>query len=416
MGRNAVAALWRAWLVGRVVLLVGALAVLGWVGYAAVQLYRLDTGISRADVIDPVPGGSGPAAAGSVSTPAGGPAPGEDNILLVGLDSRTDAHGVPLPAALLAGLHAGAATDGGGTTDTMIVVHVPASGGPITAISVPRDSYVRIADGSGQHKINSAFARGRRTATATLGGQGVTGADLAVRADEAGARVAIRTVAQLTGLTITHYAAVTLAGFVTVSDAVGGVPVCLRAAVHDDYSGARLPAGPQLVSGAGALAFVRQRHGLDDGDLGRIHRQQAFLAGLAHAVLSAGTLTDPVRLDRLVGALSGALVIDRTWSLVGFARRVGGLADADPRFLTIPVLNLGLRTPADGSAVQVDPDAVRAFVRAAIAEPAPATPVGPTTPAGPTTRTSPTSPTSPSTTTSTTTAPRPRPVDTACVD
>jgi len=171
----------------------------------------------------------------------------------------------PLPQAVLNQLHAGGGDDGGDTTDTMIVIHIPAGGGAATAISIPRDSYVQIAGDYGKHKINSAYSYGRNDAYSTLSKQGVKGAELETKAAEAGAKSSIATIQQFTGLEITHYAAVNLAGFYFISQAIGGVPVCLVKPVKDAYSGANFPAGQQTVEGSAALAFVRQRHGLPIG-------------------------------------------------------------------------------------------------------------------------------------------------------
>lgn len=266
---------------GRVAIGLVSTVVLGVTGYAWTQLSRLDGAIVTADVISP----SGRLPEG----PAGEPLEVAQNILLVGLDSRTDANGNPLPQNVLDALHAGSGDDGGDTTDTMIVVHIPAGGAAATAISIPRDSYVDLAGGFGKHKINSAYSRGKNAAMSSLREQGLTGAQLEVKANEAGAKVAIQTVEQFTGLTINHYVAVNLAGFSALSEAVGGVEVCLKEPVQDKYSGASFPAGKQLLSGAQALAFVRQRHGLPNGDLDRIARQQAFLSSMARTVLDAGT-------------------------------------------------------------------------------------------------------------------------------
>ena len=95
--------------------------------------------------------------------------------LLVGLDARTDANGNPLPPALLDAIHAGP-DEGQLHTDTIILLHVPAlPGEPAVAISIPRDSYVPLADGSGKHKINSAYNRGLVAAEKELKAQGVSG-------------------------------------------------------------------------------------------------------------------------------------------------------------------------------------------------------------------------------------------------
>ncbi|WP_243770331.1 LCP family protein [Amycolatopsis acidicola] len=330
-----------------------SLLVLGVTGYAWSQVNRLQD-LATADVIEP--SAQLPSANGSTYVP-------EQNILLVGLDSRTDAQGNPLPQNVLDQLHAGDSGDGGDTTDTMIVLHVPAGGGEATAISIPRDSYVQIAGGYGKHKINSAYTYGRQAEFTKLTGEGVTGAEREKQAAAAGARTAIQTVEEFTGLTINHYAAINLVGFYTLSLAVGGVPVCLKNPVHDSYSGADFPAGEQTISGTQALEFVRQRHGLPNGDLDRIARQQAFLASAAKVVLGAGTLANPVKLGNLIDAVRQAVTLDHGWDVLTFAQQMRGLSSDGLTFATIPVQSLTLQTPYDGDAVKVDPDQVRAFVQ-----------------------------------------------------
>jgi LCP family protein required for cell wall assembly len=316
------------------------------------QLNRLTTSIQTADVIAP-----------EAKAPSGPQAQTvEQNILMVGLDARTDAQGNPLPQSLLDMLHAGSSSDGGDTTDTMIVVHIPTGGAAATAISIPRDSYVQIAGGYGMHKINSAYTYGKQAALKTLGAKGVTGADLATLSDAAGAKTTIETVQLLTGLTINHFAAVNLAGFYSLSNAVGGVPVCLNTAVKDSYSGANFKAGQQTVSGAQALAFVRQRHGLLNGDLDRIARQQAFLSSMAKTVLGAGTLTSPAKLSNLISAVETAVVIDQGWDILSFAQQMKGLSSGAIQFGTVPIQSITYWTPYDGDAVKVDPTQIRAFV------------------------------------------------------
>lgn len=361
----------RVRLFARAVVAVVSAVVLAVSALAWVQLRTLDRSTPTAQLI------AAPVAATA-----------EQNILLVGVDSRTDAMGNPLPPELLRALNAGGSSDGGDTADTLIVVHVPAGGGRATAISIPRDSYVQIAGGFGKHKINSAYSRGVQSATEALTepttASGSTGSlpfapeslrmgadpnDPAIRraALAAGARTTIGTVEQLTGLRITHFASVNLAGFADVSEAIGGVPVCLRAPVDDPYSGALFPGGPQQISGVAALAFVRQRHGLPDGDLDRIARQQVFLAGATDRLLSAGMLADPFALGRLSGVVSRSVTLDAGWDLLGFARQMQGLSAGAVTFRTIPTGSTELSTPYDGTAVKVDPAQVRMFVAGAIA-------------------------------------------------
>jgi LCP family protein required for cell wall assembly len=331
-----------------------SLLVFGASGLAWSQVHNLQNGLTTANVIDQ--GNSPPSA--------------EQNILLVGLDTRTDAQGNPIPQTLLNQLHAGSSSDGGDNTDTMIVIHIPAGGGSASAFSIPRDSYVQLAGGYGKHKINSAYTYAQVAATNSLSAQGVSGAQLSMQAAQAGAKNAIQTVEQFTGLTITHFASVNLVGFYNISQAVGGVPVCLKAAVNDSYSGANFPAGPQTVSGTSALEFVRQRHGLPNGDLDRIKRQQAFMASLAKTVLSSGTLTDSTKLTNLIDAVKKTVTLDQGWDVLSFAQQMQSMSSGKIAFQTIPVINIALNTPNDGSAVEVDPNQVQAFIKAAINPPA----------------------------------------------
>ena len=303
----------------------------------------------------------------AIPTPRPTPAGREFTALLVGLDARTDANGNPLPPALLDAMHAGP-DEGQLHTDTIILLHVPAAAGePAVAVSIPRDSFVPIAGGHGTHKINTAYRWGMEDAADALGAQGVTGAEQDRRAREAGRRTLVATVEDLTGAGIDHYAEINMAGFVELTEALGGVPVCLNQPVRDSYSGVDLPAGEHLVSGAGALAFVRQRHGLADGDLDRIARQQAFAAALAQRLMSGGTLTDPASLQRLVGVVTRHVVLDAGWNLDQAIGQIHRLSGDDLLFRTVPIERLDLRTPVDGIAVEIDRDAVRRFVQDAFA-------------------------------------------------
>jgi anionic cell wall polymer biosynthesis LytR-Cps2A-Psr (LCP) family protein len=137
--------------------------------------------------------------------------------------------------------------------------------------------------------------------------------------------------------------------------------VCLAQPARDSYSGLDLPAGPQTVSGPTALAFVRQRHGLDGGDLDRIGRQQAFIAGLTRQLRASGALTDPARLDQLVGIVTRYVVIDRGWDVPQLVTQLRSLQLDRLTLHTIPTGRPDLETPVDGIAVQIDRLAVREF-------------------------------------------------------
>ena len=266
------------------------------------------------------------------------------NILLVGDDHRP----AGASAAELAEL--GTTQDGGTLdTDTIMILHVPASGSDPTLISIPRDSWVSVP-GFGMHKINSAFELG-----AAKGG------------DTGGAKLLIQVVQNLTGLTIDHYVRISLLGFYNVVQALGPVRVCLREAVNDPYSGIDLPAGYSTLDAKEALAFVRQRHGLPDGDLDREIRQQYFLSIEAHQILTAGTLLNPVKLHNVITAVSSSIETDSGLNLLNLAAQVKGFG-GHIQSATIPVS--GTPTIVVGgypvSIVQVNTAAMPAFIHAIV--------------------------------------------------
>lgn len=288
----------------------------------------------------------------------GGSSGGEQNILLVGVDSRTDAQGNPLPDDVLATLRSGAES-GVLNSDTIIVLHLPADGGGATAFSIPRDSYVDIP-GYRKDKINAAYPATKALKADELVAGGMSQKEADTQSSATGRSTLIETVQNLTGLQIDHYAEINLLGFYNLTQAVGGVDVCLKNPVNDDFSGADFPAGPQTISGADALAFVRQRHGLPEGDLSRIRRQQVFLAAVADKILSTGTLTNPSTLSALIDSAEQSLVIDQGWDLLGFARQASDIAAGNIDFMTIPTQ--GGTHNERGDVVLVDPTQVRAFV------------------------------------------------------
>ena len=306
---------------------------------------------------------------------------GDQNILLVGVDSRTDARGNPLPPEVLRELNSGADT-GLLNSDTIILLHLPDSGGAAVAFSIPRDAYVDIPRYR-RDKINSAYPAIKARTVEELVADGVRNrARIETESSEAGRRALIGAVENLTGVTVDHYAEINLLGFHNLTTAIGGVDVCLNNAVDDELSGARLPAGPQTISGHDALAFVRQRHGLPEGDLSRIRRQQAFLAAVADKILTGGTLTDPGMLGGLVEVVQRSVVIDAGWDLLAFARQAADVAAGDLEFVTIPTR--GTDTNHRGDVVLVDPAEVRAFVEERAAELAAAAAPPPPAPAPPT--------------------------------
>ncbi|MCP1387980.1 LCP family protein [Corynebacterium sp. TA-R-1] len=293
---------------------------------------------------------------------------GAVDILLVGSDSRTDAQGNPLSEEELARLNAGIA-DGEINTDTIMVVRIPADGSRATAVSIPRDTYVH-TDDYGNLKINGVYAAHAAEKREELVERGVEpGPQLEQQVARAGQLGLIDAVADLTGVEVDHFAQVGLLGFVLLTDAVGGVEVCLNEAVDEPLSGARFPAGVQTLNGTEALSFVRQRHDLPRGDLDRIVRQQAFMASLVREVLSAGTLANPVRMRELANAAERSVTIDQGWDVMGLAQQMSGLAGGNVTFTTIPVTSVNGVGDYGESIVTVDVAEVHRFMEEQVTPP-----------------------------------------------
>ena len=286
---------------------------------------------------------------------------GAVDILLVGMDSRTDAHGNPLSEAELAQLHAGdeVATN----TDTIILVRIPNNGRSATAISIPRDSYVE-APGLDKTKINGVFGQVKLDRMKDLVEvRGIDPAEAEPIAVEDGRNALIQTVADLTGVTVDHYAEIGLLGFSLITDALGGVEVCLKEPVYEPLSGADFAAGWQRLDGPQALSFVRQRHELPRGDLDRVVRQQVVMASLAHQVISGKTLSSPATLNRLQEAIQRSVVISAGWNVMDFLKQLQKLAGGNVAFATIPVLaEDGWSDDGMQSVVRVDPSQVQEWV------------------------------------------------------
>ncbi|MCX5606215.1 LCP family protein [Streptomyces sp. NBC_00047] len=302
-------------------------------------------------------------------------ASGDVNVLLMGLDSRKDQNGQDLPDDVLDKLHAGSSDIGGYNANTLILLHVPGDGSQAKAFSVPRDDFVEIA-GHGKDKIKKAYGLAKEKRQEQLAARGVNDSrQLEREGREAGRKAQIETVRNFLGVPIDHFAELNLAGFYHLADALGGVPVCLNKAVKDKYSGADFPAGPQTLDGQQSLAFVRQRHGLDMGDLDRTKRQQAFLAGATKKLNSAGTFTDPVKLMRLIDAAKQDVVTDEGWDLLSFVKQAKNLSGGKVHFTTLPVERFGRNHGEDINVV--DDMKIKRLIAEQIGPKAPASPSAP---------------------------------------
>jgi LCP family protein required for cell wall assembly len=280
----------------------------------------------------------------------------DENILLLGNDSIAGA--TPAEVAAL-----GTTTDrDDAATDTLMILHVPADGKKATIISFPRDSWVTIP-GHGMNKINAAYIDGFDDAASQ-------GAKDLLTKQSAGIALAAQTLSNLTGLHIDHYVQVNLLGFYEISEAIGGVDLCLNEAQNkytegdashpNGYSGIDLRKGWNYdVKGTQALAFVRQRHGLPRGDIDRIVRQQYFLSAVFHKATSSSTLFDYGRMARLLNAVKKSLIVDPDLDPIQFVQQFAKIAGGNVRFGT-PPWSFGAAGGQD--VVLVDPAAVKGYV------------------------------------------------------
>ena len=240
-------------------------------------------------------------------------APGRaENWLLVGSDRRA--------AQATTGLDANESLwrYGAQRADTIILVHLPADRGRVYLVSFPRDAWVPI-QGHGNAKLNAAFSFG-------------------------GPPLLIATIERLTGVRVDHFAILDFEGFRSMTDALGGVNVRVARTVSDPARKVVWPAGTHHLDGARALDFVRQRHNLPVGDLGRIKRQQAFLKALAGQVVDRGTLANPLRLNALLEAFTKAVSVDESLTISGLRSLTLQFRSVRPGnvvFVTAPVAGMG---------------------------------------------------------------------------
>jgi len=262
---------------------------------------------------------------------------GDTNILLIGLDSRRDNEGKPIPPEISKLLHVGPASIGGYNTNTLILIHVPADGKKAVALSIPRDNYVNVP-GYGMKKIKEAYSYAKYAEDSKLYKEGVQQPTRERLARDAGRVSTIATVSEFLDVPIDHFAEVNMIGFYDLANALGGIQVCLKNAVNDPkYSGAVFPAGLQTITGADALKFVRQRHGLPNGDLDRTHRQQAFIAGVITKFRTQGIFGDIGKISALLDVAKKDVVIDSGFDVIGFLPQAKALTGGNIKFHTLPI-------------------------------------------------------------------------------
>jgi LCP family protein required for cell wall assembly len=342
---------------------------IGWIAYRTASV-----GITTSDALAGEPASTGT----------------DQNILIMGLDSRRDQRGRPLPPEIYDALHAGGEDSGDGDADALIVLHLPAGDAPATAISIPRDDYVDLAgcptsDCQGKIKEAYTFAYQRvidrygsvnlQSDTAPLEGQDRAANEQAAR--EAGRKAEINTVRRLLQIPIDHFIEVTLAGFFEIARVVEPITVCLNEDTADRYySGADFRRGIQQISAAQAMAFVRQRRDANDAmftDLDRTRRQQAFIVAVVSALRRSGALSDPTRLRALLDVAKQDVAVDAGFDLDDFVRNASAFPNRPVVLYTLPVTSFG--EISNGAYVNfIDVSTIRSIVHNLVAADSPAAP------------------------------------------
>ena len=238
------------------------------------------------------------------------------NILVMGSDSRVG-EGNEID---------GENSDGTQRADTAILLHVSRDRTNAYGVSLPRDAIIdrpdcRVdgedVDGAEGVRFNTAFEVGGPVCT-------------------------VQTVEELTGIRINHFLVLDFAGFKDMVDAVNGVEVCIPKAVDDPEHDIYFDAGTQTLSGQQALNYVRERSQLSvTGDIGRMKRQQAFIASMIKKVRSAGTLSQPSKVIDFLDAVTSSIQtddgLDSVGKLVDLAMEVRSTGLDDIKFITVPV-------------------------------------------------------------------------------
>ncbi|MFI1017634.1 LCP family protein [Streptomyces sp. NPDC020965] len=226
-------------------------------------------------------------------------------------------------------------------TDTIMLVHISRDRERASVVSLPRDSYAEVPAHTDQNsgerhqahpvKLNAAYAEG-------------------------GPALTVRTVEQMTKVKIDHYLEVDFTSFMKTVDALGGVKVCTTRPMKDKYTGLDLAAGSHELDGGQALQYVRSRSVDGASDLGRMQRQQRFLAALIKQATGSGILLNPMRFRTVAATMLGSVRADKGFGadeMFALGRAMRGFSAASSEFTSVPLGTMG-PVKGIGSAVKWD--------------------------------------------------------------
>jgi LCP family protein required for cell wall assembly len=296
------------------------------------------------------------------------PSVGAMNILVMGLESRTDYQGNELDHHMQVVLHSG--SNGSQDTNTLILIHIFAGGKQAVGFSIPRDDLVTFSQkylGYSEGKIDAAYAWAYTQYLNDHATEDRT--DRYLHANQAGQAATVATVESVTGVKVNHFIEVNLAGFYYLAQAFGGIEVCIKPypgnnglnltdkdpfagtdnsgfdAYTDGYNKAKGGAQYLHLSPAQSLAFVRSRDTLPGTDLGRTKRQQAAIDYVIWELKHEGMYSDLGKMNSLLNTAGKYLITDSTFNLLDFAPSMGALSGQNLGFTTLPF------TPEEGVSV-----------------------------------------------------------------
>jgi len=244
---------------------------------------------------------------------------GPINVLLVGSDTRegqgSTSYG-PVGSAL---------------ADVIILLHISRDRQNAVAMSIPRDLMVAVPSCPNPEGGDPYPAREFAQINSTM--------------TKAGPACTLLAVQKLTGVTIPYLAVIDFKGVIAMSEAIGGVDVCVATAIDDEYTNLYLEPGEHTLIGDEALAFLRTRHGVGDGsDLSRISNQQVFLTSMVRKLKDEGALTNPFTMFRLGTAALSNMTLSKSLTdlgvIFGLAQQVNQVDLDKITFIKLPVYDL----------------------------------------------------------------------------
>jgi LCP family protein required for cell wall assembly len=259
---------------------------------------------------------------------------GDEDFLIVGMDSRAGAN---------ANMGAGDTEDIDGTrSDTVMLVNIPANRKRVVVVSFPRDLAITPIQCEAWNPETGKYGPLYDQKKGTWGPRVVyTETKLNSTFSFGGPKCLVKEIQKLSGLSINRFIAIDFVGFARMVEALGGVEVCSSTPLQDYELGTVLEhSGRQVINGATALSYVRARQVTteNNGDYGRIKRQQLFLSSLLRSLISEDTLFNLNKLNNVVDMFIGNSYVDnvKTKDLVQLGQSLQGMAAGHITFVTVP--------------------------------------------------------------------------------